>query len=103
MNDAVRKTGAWTWAGLFIELLGIPAIVTLARVAGPLGNTMVVAREIAILALSAVLLLIVTRGEGRTLDSIGIRFDRIGRSLAQGLALAIVLFAAVVAVLAAYA
>nr|NUR37365.1 CPBP family intramembrane metalloprotease [Sphingomonas sp.] len=95
---------AWTLAGLAIALFGIPAIVTAQRLlsadataAGP-----VIAREIAILALTAFLLWIVMSPERQPLSSIGFRMDRIGRSLGWGFGLAVVCFVAVVACLWLY-
>jgi CAAX protease family protein len=94
----------WTLAGLAIALLGIPAIVTGQRLLSPSPTAFgaVVAREVAILALTAFLLWIVVTRERQPLSSIGFRVDRIGRSLAWGFALAIVCFAAVLACLASY-
>jgi membrane protease YdiL (CAAX protease family) len=62
----------------------------------------VLIRELAILALTAVLLWLVRRGERLPLSSIGIRTGRIVKSLAWGVGLAIACFAAVVACLALY-
>lgn len=94
----------WTLAGLATALFGIPVIVTGQRLLlpGPIASAVVVAREIAILALTAFLLWIVASRERQSLSSIGFSADRIGRSLAWGFALAIVCFAAVLACLAFY-
>jgi membrane protease YdiL (CAAX protease family) len=94
----------WTLAGLAIALLGIPAIVTAQRMIGPTPATSgaVAAREIAVLALTAFLLWIVVGRERQPLASIGLRTDHIGRSVAWGLALAIVCFVVVLTCLSAY-
>lgn len=94
----------WTITGLAIAVLGIPAIVTAHRlfVPDPAASSAIVVRELAILALTAFLLWIVVSKERLPLSSIGIRSDGIGRSLAWGLGLAIVAFAALAAILIAY-
>lgn len=94
----------WTYAGLLIALFGIPAVTTLHRMLAPdpLASGSIVFRETGILLLTAVLLWIVVKGEKLPLSSIGFRTDRIGRSLAWGLGLAIVCLAAAVAMLAIY-
>lgn len=90
--------------GLAIALFGLPAITTVHRIltTDSLAANGIVMRELAILALTAVLLWIVVKGERLPLSSIGIRTDRIGRSLAWGVALAVVCFAAAVAILTLY-
>jgi membrane protease YdiL (CAAX protease family) len=99
-----RSSRAWTFCGLAIALLGIPVIVTAQRLLShePIANSAVLIRELAILALTAVLLWLVRRGERLPLSSIGIRTGRIVKSLAWGVGLAIACFAAVVACLALY-
>ena len=94
----------WTSIGLAISLLGIPAAVTLVRLLGadPPGNELVVARELAVLALAAILIWIVRVKEGLTLDSIGLRFDRPGRSAIRGFLLSLACFAVVIAALALF-
>ncbi len=94
----------WTVAGLAIALFGIPAATTLHRIftADSLATNGIVARELGILALTAFLLWIVVKGERLPLSSIGIRTDHIGRSLAWGVGLAIVCFAAAIGILALY-
>jgi membrane protease YdiL (CAAX protease family) len=101
---AGSSSRGWTLAGLAIALFGIPAIVTAQRFLSPnpAASGAVIAREIAILALTVFLLWIVVGRERQPLSSIGLRTDRIGQSLAWGLGLAIVCFAAIVACLAAY-
>ena len=102
MAAMLRRGGTWTWLGLVIALLGIPAVVTVARWYGPQSDALIAARELAIIGLCAVLLLIVTKGEGRPLASLGLGFDRPLRSLGQGTILAVVLFASVLAILAVF-
>ena len=97
------KSRNWTLVGLAIALFGLPAIVTAYnwRVAAPT-NATITAREIAILTLTAFVLWIVVKREQLPLSSIGLRFDRPGKSLGWGLVLAIVLFAVILAILAGY-
>jgi membrane protease YdiL (CAAX protease family) len=99
-----RSSRVWTYCGLAIALLGIPIIVTAQRLLShePAANTAVLIRELAILALTTLLFWFVRCGERLPLSSIGIRTGRIGKSLAWGLGLAFVCFAAVVACLALY-
>lgn len=93
----------WTLAGLAIALFGLPAIVALYnwQVATPSDATIAV-REIIILALTALLLWIVVGRERLPLSSIGLNFDRPGRSLARALILLVVIFAVLLAILAGY-
>jgi membrane protease YdiL (CAAX protease family) len=93
----------WTWIGLAIALFGLPAVVAIYnwQVATPSDATIAL-REVVILALTGLLLWIVVKGERLPLSSIGLSFDRPGRSLLRGLGLLLVIFAAVVAILAAY-
>jgi membrane protease YdiL (CAAX protease family) len=94
----------WTNAGLLIALFGIPAVTTLHRMfaTDPLASGGIVTREIAILTLTAALLVLVVKGERLPLTSIGIRTDRIGGSLLWGIPFAVACFAAVIACLAIY-
>lgn len=94
---------AWTRLGIAIALFGLPAIVAAYnwQVATPTDATIAV-REIIILGLTAFLLWIVVSRERLPLSSIGLSFDRAGRSLARALALLIVILAVLVAILAAY-
>lgn len=93
----------WTYAGLAIALLGLPAIVIAyhAIVTVPTTAT-VVARETLILALTGFLLWIIVRREKLPLWSIGLRSDRLANSLAWGIGLTIVIIFAVLAMLALY-
>ncbi|QKG71472.1 CPBP family intramembrane glutamic endopeptidase [Erythrobacter mangrovi] len=102
-QQAGVATKRWTAIGLVVALFGIPAIAAIARLTGPGDPTVTTLRELAILALTVVLLLIVTKGERLPLSSIGLRFDRIGRSVFQGFILSIVLVLAAVGALAALA
>jgi hypothetical protein len=81
----------WTFAGLIIALLGLPAIVTASRLfaANPKSDGAIAVREVAILALTAFLLWIVVSRERRPLSSIQLRFDRLGKTLAWGFGLAV--------------
>jgi len=94
----------WTAAGLCVALFGIPAVTTLHRILSPdpLASGGIIIRELAILALTAGLLAIVLKGERLPLTSIGIRTDRVGRSLLWGIPFALACFAAVIACLAIY-
>jgi membrane protease YdiL (CAAX protease family) len=100
MNVQARN---WTYAGLVIALFGLPAIVTLYNqlVSQPNDGAIAI-RELAILALTGILLWIVTAREKLPLSSIGLRFDRPGRSLLWGVGLAVALFALLIGILAVY-
>jgi len=89
--------------GLAVALFGLPAIVTAYnwQVTQPTDATIAI-RETAILTLTAFLLWVVVKRERLPLSSIGLRFDRPGKSLGWGLALATVIFASLVGILAAY-
>ena len=92
---AGTSTRGWTYAGLAISLLGIPAVVTAQRMLSPdpAASGSIVIRELAILAVTAFVLWIVVARERLPLSSIGLRFDRVGRSAGWGLGLAVVAFA----------
>lgn len=92
---ASTSTRGWTHTGLAISLLGIPAVVTAQRMLSPdpAASGSIVIRELAILAVTAFVLWIVVARERLPLSSIGLRFDRVGRSVGQGLGLAVVAFA----------
>ncbi len=94
----------WTLVGLAIALFGIPATVVAQRLlaSDPSAATSIVARELAILSLTAFLLWITRSRERLSFGSIGIGTQPLGRSLAWGAALALVSFVAVVACLAIY-
>ena len=99
-----RSSRGWTLVGLAIALFGIPAATTAHRmlVADPQASGGIIVRELAILTLTVLLLWIVVAGERQPLSSIGIRTDRLGRSIAWGLGLAVVCFAAAVGCLLFY-
>jgi membrane protease YdiL (CAAX protease family) len=97
------RARGWTIVGLCLALLGIPAVTTLSRLAAdPVASNVVLARELAILGVTALLIWIVRQRERLPLSSIGIRTDGIGRSLAWGVGLAVVCFAIVIACLAGF-
>jgi membrane protease YdiL (CAAX protease family) len=94
----------WTYVGLIVALFGIPAMTTLHRLLAPdpTATPGIVARELAILGITAVLVWIVVKGEKLPLSSIGLRPDHVGRSLAWSVALAALCLAAAVGMLALY-
>ena len=99
----VSKSRNWTWIGLAIALFGLPAIVALYnwQVSAP-SNATIALREILILGLTGLLLWIVVKRERLPLTSIGLGFDRPGRSVLRGLALLVVLFVVLLGILAGY-
>lgn len=101
---ATTATPRWTYLGLIIALFGIPAMTTLHRMLAPdpTATPGIVARELAILAITGLLLWIVIKGEKLPLTSIGLRTDRLGRSLVRSVGLAAVCLAAAVGCLAIY-
>ena len=96
-----RPARFWTISGLAVALLGIPATVQLFRLL-PSGDAAMLAREFTLLALGALLLVIVLKGERRPLSSVGLSFRRPGRSLVWGVLLACACFAALVACLGVF-
>ena len=98
------RLGRWTYVGLVLALFGIPAITTLHRMLSPdpMANEAVMIRELAILLLVAIVLWLVSAKEKLPFASIGIRTDRIWRSLGWGVLVAVACLAAAVACLAAY-
>ncbi len=97
-----RRTPAATWLGLAVALIGTPAINLGFRLFTPGGKAAPppLAHELALAGLVAVLLWIVLRGERLPLTSIGLRFDRLGRSISWGLGLSVlVLFVRVAFIL----
>jgi membrane protease YdiL (CAAX protease family) len=101
-KDSAR---GWTIAGLCISLFGIPLVTTASRMLtpDPTAATVVLVREIVILALTGGLVWLVVRGEKLPLSSIGLRTAAIWRSLAWGLGLAVTCFAILVGCLGAFA
>ena len=97
-------TRGWTWLGVALAIFGIPAITTAHRMlaADPLASGGIVVREVAILALTAFILWLVTAKERLPLSSIGLHTDRILRSLGRGLLLAVVCLAAAIACVLTY-
>ena len=98
------SSSRWTYIGLLIALFGIPAITTLHRILAhdPTASGGIVGREVGILLVTGLLLWIVTKEEKLPLSSVGLRTDRLGRSLAWGVGLAVVCLAAAVGCLAIY-
>jgi membrane protease YdiL (CAAX protease family) len=98
-----QSNRSWTLVGLIIALFGLPAIVAAYnwQVSAPSDATIAL-REVAILGLTALLLWIVVKGERLPLSSIGLSFDRPGRSLLRGVGLLVLIFAVLVGILAAY-
>jgi uncharacterized protein len=83
MNEVYRAGRAWTYAGIAIALFGIPATNLIFKLAGftRADDNAIVVRELAILALVALLLWIVRSGERLPLSSIGIRRQPIGTAI----------------------
>lgn len=102
---AQTSTRSWTYTGLAISLFGIPAIVTAQRLLAPdpTASGSIIIRELAILAVTAFVLWIVVARERLPLSSVGLRFDRVGRSIGWGFGLAVVAFVILAAVLVGYA
>lgn len=96
--------GRWTYVGLALALLGIPAITMLHRTlaADPMAGSGLVVRELAILALVGVILWLVKAKEGMPLSSIGLRPDGLAKSLGWGVLLAVACLGAALACLAAF-
>lgn len=83
MTETHSASRAWTYAGLAIALLGIPAANLIFKVAGFTRNDdgAIIARELAILALVGVLIWIIRKGERLPLSSIGIKRQLIGSAI----------------------
>lgn len=93
----------WTLIGLAVALLGIPCVVAIYNGFGVARSDLTLTlRELAILGLTGLLLWIVVGRERQPLSSIGLRTNRLGRSLGLGILATVVIFAAVVAMLAIY-
>jgi membrane protease YdiL (CAAX protease family) len=95
MNAVSRVGRAWTYAGLALALFGIPVVNWIFKLAGFTRNDdgAIVVRELAILALVALLLWIIRSGERLPLSSIGLKRQPIGPAILWTLA-AMVAFAA---------
>lgn len=86
-----------TWLGFVVAALGPTAILLLFKrltPAGPLTDGWVVARELALLALTGLLLVLVVRGERRNVESIGLHGRHWGRSLLHAIGLYLACMAA---------
>ena len=94
----------WTYIGLTLAIFGIPAITMAHRMlfADPMANGGIIARETAILALTAWVVWIVAAKERLPLSSIGFRADRIWKSLGWGVVIAAVCLAAAIACILSY-
>jgi uncharacterized protein len=98
MDGSVRAGRSWTYVGLGIALFGIPAATVVFKLAGftRSDTAVIVVRELAILALVALLLWIVRVGERMPLASIGLKrqpvFSAVLWTLAVMVAFAAVLF-----------
>lgn len=104
MNTLERSTRPWTFAGLAIAFLGLPAIVLAHRMLGgtPANTGSVVMREFAILALVTLLMWIIVKRERLPLSSIGLSREGLGRSLLWGLGLFLALAVGVAACLVTF-
>lgn len=87
------QSRAWTLAGLALALIGGPALLLAQKaIVGPIGTvTQILTRETMLFVLAAVLVLIILRGERLPLSSVGLKFDRPGRTalLALGIFVAL--------------
>jgi membrane protease YdiL (CAAX protease family) len=104
MSTIDRSVRPWTYVGLTIAFLGLPAVVLAYRlVGGTTANTGgVVLRELAVLALVALLMWIVVQREHLPLSSIGLCRESLGRSLGWGLGLMVALGAGLAACLVVF-
>jgi membrane protease YdiL (CAAX protease family) len=104
MSTNALAARPWTFAGLAIALFSLPAVVLGYRLVGgtPANTSGVVLRELAILALVALLLWIVVQRERLPLSSIGLRGEGLGRSLGWGLGLTLALGAGLAACLVVF-
>lgn len=74
----------FTYPGLALALLGVPLLIWVSNLLigdAMLSTSLVVTRELAIFALTGLLLLLVVKGEGLGLDSIGLHNRHWGKSL----------------------
>lgn len=92
MNSKIHPFGApplrpsITAPGLLLALVGLPAFVLAFRtLSGEIDSDLeMIIREVMIFMMLGLLLLVVRYGEELPLSSIGLHFDRLGRSLAWG-------------------
>lgn len=89
-----------TWIGLAIALFAAPLVIYLFNRFGPavLTNSVVIYRELSVLAVAGLLLLLVKKGEKLGMDSIGLRFQDWSKSIRWGL-LGLVVSAVTIAIL----
>ena len=102
MEQTSARTPAITNLGLALALFGVPLLIFIFQLNAPAiyTNQFVIAKELSIFALTAILLLLITKGEKLGLDSIGLHHRNWGKSILWGLigtviaiaALAILLF-----------
>lgn len=92
----------WTWVGLAVALLGIPVVVSGYRllVEQTTATSQLLGRELTLLALLAWLFWIIRSKEQLPLASIGLRNDRLSRSLLWGLLATVLLVVGVAASMA---
>ena len=104
MPNATSQSRGWTYVGLILAFVGLPLLVYLYRlfVPDPTAAGPVVLRELAILAMVALLLWIVTAREKLPLSSIGLGWQGLGGSLLWGLGLAFACAAGLAAILVAF-
>ena len=89
-----------SWFGLALALFGIPLVTNGFRFfhGAPRTSLAFLGKEALVLGMTGLLLLVVVRGEGRPLSSIGLHARRIQTSLAWGLLGAVMTFAAMAGV-----
>jgi len=104
MSTFARSTRSWTFVGLAIALLGLPAIAVVYRnvATDPTASAGVLVRELAMWLLLALLIWIILKRECLPLSSIGLRRDHLGRSLAWGLVVTLAVGIGLVLCLLAY-
>ena len=92
-RPTVLKHPSASLFGLVVALLGAPAFIFIFRLltGESRSNLQVFGREIGVFCLAAILLWIIKTQEQLPLASIGVQFDRLGRSLGRGFALGIAL------------
>jgi membrane protease YdiL (CAAX protease family) len=104
ISAAASQSRSWTWVGLGLTFVGLPLLLFTYRqlVPRPAAAGPVILREIAIFAMVGLLLWIVTSREKLPLSSIGLKWDRPGRSLAWGIALTLMCAVGIAVLLTAF-